>query len=368
MFTPVFNLAQLLQPISTSQACGEDISFSSDVDEIVRARLADDPTLDQGAWVTALKEADWPFVASRCAALIEGRSKDLRLAAWLAEAHARTRGFRGLGDGYALLAGLCRRYWDGLHPAIEDGDTEQRVGNLYWLLTRTPQLVKEIAVTESGAISMGSFDTARQRLNAASAAAADNAGWGTPAVALAEGPGLAELDAERRRNSPQFNDGLLADARYCLASLQELERAVDEQLGADGPGFGAAREALLNAIGFIEPLATPAAADEGAPYADGAPGDASIAGMNVGGPGVGAVGSRGAHGGPPQSRAQALAQLRQVAEFFRRTEPHSPVAYLAEKAAGWGELPLHLWLRTVLKEPGAIAQMDELLGTAPPPA
>lgn len=359
MITPVFNLAQLLQPISASQACGDDISFGSEVDEIVRARLADDPTLDQGAWVTALKEADWPFVAARCAALIGSRSKDLRLAAWLAEAHARTRGFRGLGDGYALLAGLCERYWDCLHPAIEDGDTEQRVGNLYWLLSRTPQLVKDIAVTESGAVSMASFDAARQRLSAASAAAAENAGWGTQAVAAPEGPGLAELDAERRRNSPQFNDGLLADARYCLACLQELERAVDAHLGADGPGFGAAREALLNAIDFIEPLATQAGADAG--EYDPAAGDAGDA---AGAGGVG--GARRAPGGPPQSRAQALAQLRQVAEFFRRTEPHSPVAYLADKAAGWGELPLHLWLRAVLKEPSAIAEMDELLGMAPP--
>jgi type VI secretion system protein ImpA len=360
MTTPVFNLAQLLQPISAAQACGEDISFSSEVDEIVRARLADDPTLDQGAWVTALKEADWPFVAARCAALIGSRSKDLRLAVWLTEAHARTRGFRGLGDGYALLAGLCARYWDSLHPAIEDGDTEQRVGNLYWLLSRAPQLVKEIAVTETGAVTMASFDAARQRLNAASAAAAENAGWGTQAVVAPEGPGLAELDAERRRNSPRFNDGLLADVRYCLTSLQEFERAVDSQLGADGPGFGAAREALLNAIDFIEPLATQAGADAGGEYETG--GDAALAGDIVphGGP------ARRAAGGPPQNRAQALTQLRQVAEFFRRTEPHSPVAYLAEKAAGWGELPLHLWLRAVLKEPGAIAQMDELLGVVPP--
>ena len=358
MITPVFNLAQLLQPISASQACGDDISFGSEVDEIVRARLADDPTLDQGAWVTALKEADWPFVAARCAALIGSRSKDLRLAAWLAEAHARTRGFRGLGDGYALLAGLCERYWDCLHPAIEDGDTEQRVGNLYWLLSRTPQLVKDIAVTESGAVSMASFDAARQRLNAASAAAAENAGWGTQAVAPPDGPGLAELDAERRRNRSRFNDALLADARYCLASLQELQCVVEAQLGADGPGFGAARDALLNAVDFIEPLAAPAGAADA-----GGQGAASGAGTPRSPDGAGA----GA-GGPPQNRVQALAQLRQVAEFFRRTEPHSPVAYLAEKAAGWGELPLHLWLRAVLKEPGAIAHMDELLGTVPPPA
>ncbi|KQV85264.1 type VI secretion protein [Massilia sp. Root351] len=350
----MFNLAQLLQPISTSQACGEDISFSSEVDDIVRARLADDPTLDQGEWVTALKEADWPFVAVRCAALIECRSKDLRLAVWLAEAHARTRGFRGLGDGYALLAGLCQRYWDALHPAIEDGDTEQRAGNLHWLLARTPQLVQEIAVTEDGAVCMASFDAARQRLNAACAAGAEHAGWSPRALAAPAGPGLAELDAERRRNRPRFNDALLADARYCLASLQELERVVETQLGADGPGFGAAREALLNAIDFVAPLATPAAGAgvQAAANAAGTPGSAHGAQA----------------GGPPLDRAQALAQLRQVAAFFRQTEPHSPVAYLAEKAAGWGDLPLHLWLRAVLKDPGVLAHMDELLGTVPPPA
>lgn len=351
----MFSIAQLLTPISTAQVCGEDISFSSEVDEIVKARLADDPTLEQGAWVVALKEADWYFVASRCAALIESRSKDLRLAVWLAEAHAKTRSFRGLGDGFALLAGLCSKYWDGLHPAIEDGDIEPRVGNLYWLLSRTPQLVKEIAVTEDGAVSMASFEAARRRINAASSAAPDTQGWDMQPIAAGE-PGLAELNAERRRNSAQFNDALLADARYCAASLAELECAVDARLGADGPGFGAAREALLNAIDFIAPLATPSGAEAGAGDGNGAP---------LADDGLDGACARRIASGPPQNRAQALAQLRLVADFFRRTEPHSPVAYLAEKAAGWGELPLHLWLRAVLKEPGAVAQMDELLGTTP---
>ncbi len=50
------------------------------------------------------------------------------------------------------------------------------------------------------------------------------------------------------------------------------------------------------------------------------------------------------------SRAQALQQLRLVADYFRRTEPHSPVAYLADKAARWGDMPLHAWLRAVVKE------------------
>ena len=34
---------------------------------IIMARQADDPSLEQGAWVTSLKEADWKFVATGCA-------------------------------------------------------------------------------------------------------------------------------------------------------------------------------------------------------------------------------------------------------------------------------------------------------------
>ena len=70
-------------------------------------------------------------------------------------------------------------------------------------------------------------------------------------------------------------------------------------------------------------------------------------------------------GGAVQSRAQALAQLRAIAEFFRRTEPHSPVAYLADKAAEWGSQPLHEWLRGVIKDQAAYAHVEELLGVRP---
>ena len=70
--------------------------------------------------------------------------------------------------------------------------------------------------------------------------------------------------------------------------------------------------------------------------------------------------------GPLQTRAQALQQLRDVAGFFRRTEPHSPVAYLAEKAVKWGEMPLHEWLSQVIKDQGAMSHLEELLGLDKP--
>jgi len=342
----MLSIAQLLVPVSVQEACGVDLSFSAEVDDIVQARTHDDPSLAQGEWVAALKEADWDFVAARCAALIESRSKDLRLAVWLTEAHAKLRGLRGLGDGFALLAGLCERYWDGMFPLPDDGgDHGQRSGNLAWLLARTPQLVRHMPVSEDGSVSMADFDMARQRMNSAAQGGADP--WGAPGGGeAAAGPGLAELAAARRRNSASFNQRLLDDARYCLASLAQLQTVADAKLGADGPGFGAARDALLNAIDFIEPLTPGAMADAAA--GAGAP----VASKET------ATAPRGLQG-----RHQALAQLRDVAEFFRRTEPHSPVAYLADKAAYWGEMPLHVWLRSVLKDPGALAQLEEMLGT-----
>ncbi|MYN15438.1 type VI secretion system protein TssA [Rugamonas sp. FT107W] len=285
----MFDIAQLLQPISAAQPCGEDLAFSAEVDRIAQARVYDDPTLDQGEWIAALKEADWPFVASRSAAMIATRSKDMRLAVWLAEAQAKTRGLRGLGEGYALLAGLCEHFWDDMYPVAEDGDYEQRIGNLFWLLSRTPALVKEAPLTEGA--------------------------------------------------SP------LEDAEYCLAALTELERIIDQRLGADGPGFSAAKDSLQTVIRSVAPVGSVQAAPAGR--------DAT------GGPATPAA------TGPLHDRRQALAQLRMVADFFRRTEPHSPVAYLADKAASWGDMPLHVWLRAVIKDPAAIASVEELLDAKP---
>ncbi|MFC5458957.1 type VI secretion system protein TssA [Massilia niabensis] len=329
----MFNVEQLLRPVSEAAPCGEDLAFSPELDAIAQARKADDPSIEQGAWVTTLKEADWKFVTKRCALLLETRSKDLQLAVWLAEASAKTAGLRGLGDALLVTASLCERYWDGLYPLPDEGGFEQRIGNLAWIAARAPQLVMECPVTEGTAFSMRDIEAAR-----------------------ASGAGkIAEVEAARGRTSKAWQQALLDDCTACLAALDGLEGAVDARLGVDGPSFSSARTALQNLAHFV----TPAAA---------AAGPAPVAGAAVAAPGqpqpLPAAASQGQQvfAGPIQTRAQALGQLRAVADFFRHTEPHSPVAYLADKAASWGEQPLHLWLRAVVKDAGALAHVEELLG------
>jgi len=317
----MLDLEQLLAPVSDAQPCGEDLAFTPELDAIARARQADDPSIEQGAWVTTLKEADWKFVTRECTSLITRRSKDLQLAVWLAEACAKTAGLRGLADGLFLLAALSERYWDDMYPVLDDG-VEQRIGNLCWIAARAPQLILDIAVTEDGAFPM-------HRATGANTAGADV---------------VAELDAARRRSSRAFYESLLSDGELCEAALAQLESVLDARLHEDGPGFTAARSALQTLLQFARPLADGAASAKAATAVQGA--------------GAVVVPADGA----TQSRAQALAQLRSVADFFRRTEPHSPVAYLADKAAHWGEQPLHVWLRAVVKDDAAFAHFEDLLG------
>ncbi len=346
------NFDALLAPVSEASPCGDDLSFSTEFDAIQELRRADDPTLDQGAWVTALKSADWPGVRAQCEHVLTHRSKDLRAAAWLTDASARIVGFAGLADGLSLCALLCERYWNDLHPRMDDGDAEQRGGNLRWLLAQVEALGSQLTVLQHGArgVSLRDVEAAQtlprggDRADAAPAAAATFT--------------QDDLAAARRGTPRAFLATNLADARRALEALAQLQQVIDARMGDDGPGFAGARQALESALHAVERLAReldPAGAVAAAVA------DASV--------GVGPVsaGTAAAAGDPLRSRTAALQQLREVAEFFRRTEPHSPVAYLAERAAKWGDMPLHDWLRAVLKDQGTLSSMEELLGVAPAP-
>jgi type VI secretion system protein ImpA len=338
----MLNLEKLLAPVSPDRPCGEDLAFSSEIDAIVRARQADDPSLEQGAWVTDLKEADWKFVAKQCGQLIEKRSKDLQLAVWLAEAEARTGGLRGLADSLILVAALCDRYWDGMYPLADEDGHERRIGNLAWMASRIAPLLREVPLTEGQGGQPGhalrDFDVARMH----------------------GGEELAKLETAKARSAPAFYEALLRDCEHCAGALERIEHSVDERLGVDGPSFTAAKSGLQSLVLFVKPMLKEGEA--GAPGRQTAERPAPSTTSSA----ASSAPSMDKAGGPMQSRAQALAQLREVAEFFRRTEPHSPVAYLAEKAAHWGEQPLHVWLRSVVKDDASFAHIEEMLGVAPP--
>src|SRR3979490_1107930 len=140
----------LLAPINDLHNTGKDLTYSVDFDYIKKLRSSDDPTLDQGEWVTDLKVANWPEVVKRCSKLLEDTTKDLRLVSWMTEALVHTKGLAGLAEGYSLFSKLSERYWDSLYPEAEDGDQEQRVGSLSWLVAQSATWLTSIDVVDDG--------------------------------------------------------------------------------------------------------------------------------------------------------------------------------------------------------------------------
>jgi type VI secretion system protein ImpA len=348
------NIDELLTPISESAPCGEDLSFSVEFDAIAEMRREDDPTLDQGEWVTTLKTADWATARVRCGELLAKRSKDLRLTMWWAEAATLTEGYAGLHLGLSLCSRLCQSFWDGLYPEAEGADMEQRVGNIGWFVGRVVSLstLAPVARGRAGTYSLQQMYAARS-LQATLERSPEKAAQLPPETLT-----LDKFNRALRETPKDVLRQTLAAVESCQQALAEWQVVIDAKLGAEGPSFVPAREALAAAHHEVQRLAREAGALVGTPAAETASTVALIHEAD-------AVAPRQA-GGPLRTREQALAQLREVAAFFRSTEPHSPVAYLADKAVHWGDMPLHQWLRAVIKDGAALAHLEELLGVEAP--
>lgn len=361
------NLNTLLAPLSETSPCGEDLLFSADFDAIQHARRFEDPSLDQGEWVTDIKEADWPFVVERASSLLQTQTKDLRLAVWLTEALALEEGVGGLTQGYALLTGLCERYWDTVHPLPEGDDTEYRLGNVAWLVGRTGELLRAMPLTSSQGNSYSTIDW-DVATHVAQAVKRDP----DHADDIARGkPSIEQIEASKRATPPAFYTTLLADLKAFEAAMLALEQELDRRAADSAPSFRQAKDAYESVFRLAERFARELGVNAEAPTPGKTPAPnehdraeptfktspqreepvltttptSPIAGI--------------------QSRAQAVAQLRAVARFFRSTEPHNPAAYFAEKAAEAADMPLHQWLSTVVKDDGSLAHIRELLGVKP---
>ncbi|MBN3723394.1 type VI secretion system protein TssA [Burkholderia sp. Ac-20379] len=373
----------LLAPLSDASPCGEDMLFSSEFDAIQHARKFDDPSLDQGEWITEIKEADWGFVVDQSVELLGTQTKDLRLAVWLTEALAIQDGIAGLTQGYELLAGLCATWWEQVHPLPEGDDTEYRLGNVGWLSGRTAELLRAIPLTDGSGSAYTALDwDVAQHVAQAVRRDPDNAN-----EIARNKPSVDQIEASKRMTSVAFYASLLAGLSAFAVALDALDDELERRAGNAAPSFRQARDAYESVRMLAErfareqgyapdaqPVAVPQATSQATqiernepsfktPF-NPEPNAAMPAAQTPPVPTTAAPVMPTVIAGL-QNRAQAVEQLRAVAKYFRATEPHSPVAYLADKAAEWADMPLHQWLASVVKDDGSLSHIRELLGLKP---
>lgn len=158
---PVIDLESLLQPISEEMPSGEYLRYSGIYDLISEARRADE-NLSQGEWQTELKVADYPEVINLAVNTLTMQSKDLQIGVWLAEALMKLYGFVGLRDSLKLLSGLQERFWETLHPEIDEGDMEGRANAISWFDLQSSLIIKEAKITNGDGYSYMNWEDSKK--------------------------------------------------------------------------------------------------------------------------------------------------------------------------------------------------------------
>ena len=66
------------------------------------------------------------------------------------------------------------------------------------------------------------------------------------------------------------------------------------------------------------------------------------------------------------NRDDAFEVLRKVADFFARTEPHSPVSYALRQVVEWGKMPLPDLLKELIEDTNTLNELGKRIGVTPP--
>ena len=346
------DLDRLLAPISEDAPAGVWLRFEPVYDEIRHLREEDDPTLPQGIWERDLKRADWPGVAALCEEALAGTSKDLQIAAWLAEAWTRLEGFPGLERGLRLLAALCRDFWDDLHPALDEDGAEARLAVIEWAADRLP--VKQAPITapatEDGASyswmdwETGAYLSNLARQDEDAAAQAEEQGMVPQSRFLAS---LSLTPASRLK-------ALAREIAAALAALRDLEKVLAERCGRQAPSLSGLESPLAAIQAFLSRVLEERG--EKAPAKAYAPGEWVSPELPVW------EGEGASSGGSIASRAEAYQRLTEASSYLLRTEPHSPVPYLVRRAIAWGNMSLAELLQELLQENADLPTIYALLG------
>src|SRR6185312_4657600 len=122
----VLELDEFLSPIAPDDPVGDYLRWEDAYADLEESRRADEDAGDDDVWKRQRKTADWDAILKLGTKLLRGQTKDLQIAAWVAEALAHRHGLVGVRDGLKLVAALQEAFWEDIHPAR--GDFELREG------------------------------------------------------------------------------------------------------------------------------------------------------------------------------------------------------------------------------------------------
>ncbi len=320
----------LLEPIPGDNPAGIDLRYEPVYDQIKVARTEEDD-IPQGDWARERKTADFPRVIELAQEALATQTKDLQLAAWLAEALLRVHGFQGFLEGLKLIRDLIASHWDHLYPELEEEDAEFRATPLEWLGHYLDFAARSVPLNAGGhslldymvaqAVGYESPDQDKKAKDARQSAVDD--GKLTP----------EEFDKAFEATPKAWYKQLTASIAACLETIDALDKDGDERFGDVAPSYSS----LKGTIGEVQRVALKLLdrkleLEPDPPEAEPMP-TSDQNGLEVAASSDSAPVSRA-----PTTVVEAAARIGEAARFLRAQNPRNPAPYALLRGFRWAEV------------------------------
>ncbi|HQT63789.1 MAG: type VI secretion protein ImpA [Acidocella sp. 20-57-95] len=280
----------------------------------------------------------WRTVRATALKILTEHSKDLEVAAWLTEALVRSDGLVGLCFGAQLIEGLASGFWDQLYPMPDEDGIATRVAPVTGLngeggdgtLIQPLQKLKLFNGPTGEPLYLFQYE---QSAELATITDEKRIEGRLKAGVLP----FATVEAAARAAGSGVFVGLNSALQEALAAWRAMGETLDRLAGPDSPPTRRVADVLENLASIIKPYLPPdvgAAAEVTQPEAaDAVTGDGG-----------------GAKRGKLATREDALHQLSEIAAFFKKNEPQSPMAYTLEDAIRRGRMSWPELLKEVVRD------------------
>lgn len=359
MADTILDFEKITAAINADNPVGDDLrgdAFLNDYYQIKDARSAartdERKSLENGESITTVASS-WRPLLDLCRNALSDKTKDIEIASWLTEALVRIHGFAGLRDGFRLLKELISSYWPAIYPQEDEEGLETKVIAIEGLsgAGNPGTLVMPIHCVPIVSGNGQEYATWQYQQSLEVAKLTDESAK-KQRIESGAIP-LDDLKLVAKATSVDFFNKVKQELQACRDEFAELNEVLAEKCGEVAPEMGNVRRALDDCHNALEAL-TKHLNEEAAEETEGSE--------------VGVVGTTGdikISANVSGNRAQLFQQLQEIAAFFRKTEPHSPISYLLEQAVRWGEMELPELMQELLEQ-NTLKNYYRLVGIKPP--
>ena len=352
----ILHLEKLLQPISDEKPVGDDIREDSSPTSlyysIKDARNSARAAERNNMFDSNNTEADeqWRIILEIAPDILENHAKDLEVASWYTEALIRRYGFQGLRDGFKLIHGLVDQYWDDLYPLPDEDGVETRVASLTGLNGEGAEGVliapiRNVNLTQGNEPGPFNFWKYQQALEIEKII--DEETKNDKSAKL--GFSIEDIERAVAESTESFYINLTDDVSDAMEIYRESSRLLDEYCGInDSPPSSNILRILEDCLGTIKHIGKYKIPDNTETNSQ----EDDTNNEHTGNQQQDSHDSQQASG-PVKSRQDAFRKLTEISEFFRKTEPHSPISYILERTVKWGDMSLEDLMKELIPDSSA---------------